>query len=159
MNLFFNVGVAESLLCIMFFGTLVTVSIFDLYKMKIPDFLCVIILVVGIISMFFMKDIKMVDRLLGIFVVSTPMFAIAMLARKGFGGGDIKLMAASGIFMGAKLIIVSFILAMIMAGIYIIISYFVKNKSIKNGFALGPCFSIGMIISCMLGKQIWNLIL
>lgn len=158
MNLFSNVGFFQSLLCIVFFGVLVAVSIFDLYQTKIPDYLCGIILAVGIISAFFIKDITIGDRLLGVFVISVPMIIIAVISKRSFGGGDIKLMAVSGIFMGAKLMIVSALLGLFMAGMYIVISLIVKNKSIKNGFALGPCFSIAMIISCMLGKQIWHMI-
>ena len=158
MDLFYDVGVMKSLLCIIFFVLLTIVSISDLYQMKIPNQLCVAILILGIISIFFIKEISILDRFLGAVVISIPMLVVAMITKRSFGGGDIKLMAATGVFLGAELIIVGAVLGLLMTGIYIIISYITKNHGIKSGLALGPCFSIGMIISCMLGGQIWNLI-
>lgn len=157
MNLYSDVGIGQSLLCIVFFGILVAISILDLYKMKIPNYLCASILAVGIISIFFIKEISIVDRLIGFFVVSVPMFFISALLKKGFGGGDIKFVACAGVFLGWKLVLLSTFLALIFAGIYIIISLIVRDKSIKSGFALGPCLSIGMIMSCIIGRQIWQI--
>lgn len=157
MNLFYDVSIGQSLLCIVFFGILVAVSILDLYKMKIPDYLCASILIIGIISIFFINEISILDRLIGFFAVSVPMFAITLLTKNGFGGGDIKLMACAGVFLGWKLVIVSMIIGLFIAGIYIIIAFATRNKSIRSGLALGPCLSIGMIISCMIGRQIWHI--
>lgn len=158
MDLFYDVGVMKSLLCIIFFVLLTIVSISDLYKMKIPNQLCIAIFVLGIISIFFIKEISIWDRFLGAVAISVPMIVIAMITKRSFGGGDIKLMAAAGVFLGAELIIVGAVLGLLMTGSYIIISFITKNRGIKSGLALGPCFSIGMIISCMLGGQIWKLI-
>ena len=38
----------------------------------------------------------------GVFSVSIPMFILAILCSGGLGGGDVKLMAASGALLGIK---------------------------------------------------------
>ena len=157
MNLYYDVGIGQSVLCIVFFGILVVISILDLYKMKIPNYLCVSILTIGFISIFFIKEISIMDRLMGFFVVSIPMLLISAILQKGFGGGDIKFVACAGVFLGWKLVLLSTIFALIFTGIYIIISLIAGDKSIKSGFALGPFLSIGMIMSCLIGRQMWQI--
>lgn len=159
MNLFVNVGIGETILCMAFFIILILISISDLYKKKIPDLFCGIIFVIGVISIFFIKDIRIVDRLLGVFVISVPMLIVSSVFQRSFGGGDIKLMASGGMFLGVKLVTVSAILGLLIAGIYIVIAKISKNKDIGRGIALAPCISIGMITSCILGIQIWNILL
>ena len=53
----------------------------------------------GIWSSFVFQKITITGRVFGIFVVSIPFFIIAVLSSGGLGGGDIKLMAASGVFL------------------------------------------------------------
>ena len=48
MNLFVNVGMGETILCMAFFIILILISISDLYKKKIPDLFCGIIFVIGL---------------------------------------------------------------------------------------------------------------
>lgn len=156
MNLFMDTGIGEFVLLVAFFVMLILISICDLYKKEIPDLFCGIISAIGILAIFIIKDIKIWERLLGMIAISLPMLILSLVYKKSFGGGDIKLMAAGGIFLGAKLVVVAAFLGLIITGIYIFIAKIAGNKEIKNGIALAPCISIGMIESCMFGIQLWN---
>ena len=56
----------------------------------------------GIWSGFVFQEVTFLSRFLGVFSVSIPMFMLAILCSGGLGGGDVKLMAASGVLLGIK---------------------------------------------------------
>lgn len=75
----------------LFIALLLAATIFDIRKRIIPDTICLLIAMTGFILI---EPIK----LLGI-LAALP-FLLAALFFGGMGGGDIKLMAASGIVLG-----------------------------------------------------------
>ena len=85
---------------IVIFGILLLISIVDFKIHMIPDQLNMLLFLAGIWSSFVFQKITITGRVFGIFVVSIPFFIIAVLSSGGLGGGDIKLMAASGVLLG-----------------------------------------------------------
>jgi leader peptidase (prepilin peptidase)/N-methyltransferase len=65
----------------------------------------------------------------------------------GFGGGDIKLMAAAGIVLGWKGNVFAFFIAALLGGVYGIYLLVTKKKGRKEHFAFGPFLSIGIAVS------------
>ena len=84
---------------IVIFGILLLISIVDFKIHMIPDQLNMLLFLAGIWSSFVFQKITITGRVFGIFVVSIPFFIIAVLSSGGLGGGDIKLMAASGVLL------------------------------------------------------------
>ena len=81
---------------------LLVISIID-FKIKIiPNQLNVLLFISGIWSGFVFQEVTFLSRFLGVFSVSIPMFILAILCSGGLGGGDVKLMAASGVLLGIK---------------------------------------------------------
>lgn len=154
MNLFLNVDIEQSILCIVFFVLLICVSAFDLSQKRIPNFLCILLLLLGIISCYFFKDINLFNHGLGAIIVSIPLLIVKALTNKKIGSGDIKLLASCGLFLGWELILLGTFIGMLFSGIYIIISLITKNPDIRQGFPLGPAFSLGIILSSMFGQQL-----
>lgn len=71
---------------------LIAASVFDLNRRIIPDFLCCLIFLTGLLTFTPVK-------LLGI-LSALPLLAAALIKEGGMGGGDIKLTAASGFVLG-----------------------------------------------------------
>ena len=82
-----------------------------------------------------------------------PMYILTLFIKDGFGGGDIKLMAVSGFFMGYQRIIVSMYIALCIGGFYSLFLIIFKDKKWNSYFAFAPFLSIGMLIGWFYGYQ------
>jgi leader peptidase (prepilin peptidase)/N-methyltransferase len=82
-------GIAQALL---FSFLLMAASVWDFRKRIIPDSICLLIALTGLI------DFSPV-KLFGIFA-ALPLLIAALCKQDGIGGGDIKLTAAAGIVLG-----------------------------------------------------------
>lgn len=86
-------------------------------------------------AVFAFPDVTLTERLIGFFSVSLPLFAITLAVPGAFGGGDIKLMAVIGFFLGWKMSLTAFMLAVFSGGIYGIGLLLSKKKGAKEHFA------------------------
>ncbi len=142
----------NGLIVFMFFCILDIISLIDIYTMEIDDKYHIIIILLSIISMFVFK-LSIIDRLIGFLCVSMPMYILTLFIKDGFGGGDIKLMAVSGFFMGYQRIIVSMYIALCIGGFYSLFLIIFKDKKWNSYFAFAPFLSIGMLIGWFYGYQ------
>ena len=102
----------SGLLCL-FFCCLIVVSITDIQTMTIPDSLQVFIFILAVINIILSPN-EIVGKLIGLAVISIPMLLIAVLTG-GFGGGDVKLCAVCGLFLGWKLVLLGAFIGCILA--------------------------------------------
>lgn len=149
---FENYGTALTVFA--FFCVLTVVAFLDIDTMEIADGCHVAIVVLAVISVFTMPDIRIADRLIGLVCVSVPLVLITLFIAGAFGGGDIKLMAASGLFLGWKITLISSALAIFLGGGYGCYLLLTKKKERKDHFAFGPFLCIGMLIGVLYGQQI-----
>lgn len=141
--------VAFAFLCI-----LTVVSLIDLDTMEIPFSLVVAAALTGVLSCLFFPEISLVERGIGILCVSLPLYLLTLLIPGAFGGGDIKLMAACGIFLGWKLNLLSLFFAVMGGGIYGIWLLATKRKGKKDHFAFGPFLCAGIAAAMFAGENI-----
>lgn len=123
----------------LFIALLLAATIFDIRKRIIPDAICLLIAMTGFILI---ESVK----LLGI-LAALP-FLLAALFFGGMGGGDIKLMAASGIVLGITGGIAASVLALTaMLLFYVVYSTVqrLRNREYQKSFPLAPFLSIGCI--------------
>lgn len=81
----------------------------------------------------------------GICSISLPLLGISLWRPGSFGGGDIKLMAVSGLILGWEKNLYAFFLAMTAAGLYSICMLVAGRISRKEGIALGPFLCAGIM--------------
>ena len=74
----------------------------DLDTMEIDDGCSAAIVLMLAVSVITMPGLSIVSRLIGAAAVSVPMLILTLLIPGAFGGGDIRLMASSGLFLGWK---------------------------------------------------------
>ena len=95
------------------------------------------------------------SALIGFFVVSVPLY-IALLVTKGrgMGGGDVKLMAAAGLFLGWKYTVA----ALILGCLYCVIIHPIRMKvsHADHKLAMGPYLSAGILTTIWFGGPIVN---
>lgn len=132
-------------------AVLVMITVVDAYTQTIPPVLNIILGALGFLSILTMPGISVAERVIGFFCISVPMFLIVLLVPGGFGGGDIKMMAASGILLGWKGNLAAFFIGLIIGGIYGAFLLISGKKGRKEHFAFGPCLSIGIFVSAYAG--------
>ena len=96
-------------------------------------------------------DVTWLDRVIGVFAASAPLLLVALLTG-GFGGGDIKLMAALGLALGWKLTLLTLFGGIVLGGIYAICLLVSKRAGAKDAFAFGPFLCLCAIISSAYGN-------
>ena len=114
----------------------------------------IIIFSLAIVQMLLISEYRITDRLIGMLAVSVPMLLLTLLIPGAFGGGDIKLMAASGFFLGTSSILCAMILAIIAGSVYGIIMLKNRKRDRKDQFAFGPFLAIGLSIAAFWGNEI-----
>ena len=120
--------------------------------MEIPNGLVIACIVPAVMAVFAFPDVTLTERLIGFFSVSLPLFAITLAVPGAFGGGDIKLMAVIGFFLGWKMSLTAFMLAVFSGGIYGIGLLLSKKKGAKEHFAFGPFLCAGTALTLFVGE-------
>ncbi|MGV8149790.1 MAG: prepilin peptidase [Alkaliphilus sp.] len=126
----------------LFAAILMSIAFIDIKYRKIPNYTILMIMIAGII------DIDIVQSLLGLVVVPLPFFIMAYVEKNSIGGGDIKLMAACGFFLGITGGIVASVIGLTLAVLVNLLLMLVKpNKNmIRQSFALAPYLVFGSLV-------------
>ena len=94
------------------------------------------------------------DRLLGMLVVSFPMLLTDFIIPAGFGGGDIKLMAAAGLFLGWRPVLMAAVMAFAAAGVYSVFLLLTGRAGRRDAFAFGPFLCAGLAVAELTASKI-----
>lgn len=163
--IFYNNGFSvSSLLIATLFSVLIIISFIDLRYQIIPDGLVLIILVLGVINGAYqvvVMDVPWFTFVLGFFAASVPLYILGMIYKDGMGGGDIKLMAAAGLFLGWKLILLALFVGALYGGVVSILIIASGKGSMKSTIPFGPMLSLGIVTCVLAGNSIlsWYLTL
>lgn len=132
-------------------SALLVLSVIDFRTYEIPFGINVFIFALGVIHAC-LNDQNLVSYLIGMAAVGVPLFLIYLLTgKKGIGGGDIKLMAAAGLLLGWKLIILAFLLGCILGSVIHLLR--MKLAGASRVLALGPYLSAGILIAVLFGNR------
>lgn len=129
---------------VLFIALLLVASVFDIKKRIIPDKISIVIALTGLICF---EPV----RLLG--CLSALPLLLAALICGGMGGGDIKLMAASGIVLGINggmaAMIIGLTAMLLFYAAYVIIQRLRKGER-QRAFPLAPFLSVGCITAFLI---------
>ncbi|GAB4415376.1 MAG: A24 family peptidase [Thermodesulfovibrionales bacterium] len=99
------------------------------------------------------------EAIIGIMTGGGLFYIIAVLSRGGMGGGDIKMMAMVGAFMGWKAVLLTTFSGSLLGSIVGIFLMAFKGKGRKTRIPFGPFLSSGAIITLFYGQEILALYL
>lgn len=150
----FAVIVLSAFLC----SVLFVISVIDWRTFEIPLGTNIFILALGIIRLALNLIINgttgdWLDYVIGFFVVSIPLAVIYYVSKgRAIGGGDVKLMAVAGLFLGWKLALV----ALITGCLYGSVIHIIRMKISGEGkqLAMGPYLSAGIVTALWFGQYI-----
>lgn len=141
----------EALLFALLASALVTLSVIDFRTYEIPPGIDLFILALGLIRI--VTDYAdWFDYAIGFFLVSGFLYIVYLVTKgRGIGGGDIKLMAVSGLLLGWKQILLAFVLGCIIGSVIHIARMKISGQG--HVLAFGPYLSVGILISALAGDR------
>ncbi len=148
-----NYGLSiETLLYALLFSALLALSMIDFRTFEIPLGFNIFIFCLGIVRV--ITDLAhWGDYVIGFFVVSGFIYLIILLTKgRGMGDGDGKLMAAVGLLIGWKLVLLSFFLGCVFGSILHIAR--MKITGVDHVLAFGPYLSMGIMVSVLWGTRL-----
>lgn len=147
------------------FTSLMVIFFIDLKHQLIPDVITLPGIAVGLAFSFFSKPPSFLDSLIGIISGGGLFYLVALAGDKIFkkesmGGGDIKLAAMLGAFLGWQRILLVFFLASFLGAIAGIIFLILSPKLRKNRLIpFGPFMAIATAICIFFGNRLMELYL
>ncbi|MCR5655192.1 MAG: prepilin peptidase [Lachnospiraceae bacterium] len=138
------------------FAMLDLVLLVDARTMEIPNIFNYIIFGISVFSMLTMPGIGWLSHLIGFVCTSLPLFLITLAIPGAFGGGDIRLLAATGLMLGWKLAVLALFIGIVTGGLYGL--FMLVTKKLKRGdhFPFGPYLCFGVGIAAVAGTDIIN---
>lgn len=146
----FGVSIETVLYCLMA-SALLALSVIDFRTFEIPVGFNILIAVLGLVRV--LTDLSnWSEYAIGFFSVSVVLYIIYMLTKgRGIGGGDIKLMAASGLLLGWQCNILAFLLGCMIGSVIHVLR--MRLTKAEHVLAMGPYLSIGIFISALWGAD------
>jgi leader peptidase (prepilin peptidase)/N-methyltransferase len=150
-----------------FVAALIVITVIDLYHQIIPDVISLPGVGVGLLTSLIIPQITFFNSLMGILLGGGSLFLVATLyewifKREGMGGGDVKLLAMIGAFLGWKAVIVTILLSSLIGSITGILIMILKGKDFKYAIPFGPFLSLGAVIALFYAESLirwylyWN---
>jgi len=142
-----------------FLAAVVAVTAIDLEHQIIPDRITLPGIVVGFLTSFLGTRVSWLDSLLGILAGGGILFAVIVLSGGGMGGGDMKLGAMIGAFLGYKLALMALFLAVLLGGAVAIALLTTGIRKRKDPVPFGPFLAVGGVVTMLYGEAvlIWYL--
>ncbi|MBR1815754.1 MAG: prepilin peptidase [Lachnospiraceae bacterium] len=133
-------------------SALISLSVIDWRTQEIPVGFNIFILILGLIRL--LTDLSNWSQyVIGLFAVSGFLLLIILLTKgRGMGGGDMKLMATTGLLLGWKLNIIAFLIGCILASVIHLTIMAIKKAD--HVLAFGPYLSAGIYIAMIWGEQL-----
>lgn len=145
----------ELLVALLLVSLVMIVTISDTYKMLIPNRVLLFFFPVMIIVRIFIPTIPWWDAYAGAVLGFALLLLIAVASKGGMGGGDIKLFAVLGLFLGIKGTILTLVLAAILGMLYGLILLAYKKINRKEPIPFGPFIGVAALISYVYSDSLW----
>jgi leader peptidase (prepilin peptidase)/N-methyltransferase len=159
-------------------SSLVVVSFIDLDHRIIPDTISLPGIILGLLASFLKPtgqndflvrfvfravkgaiNMATLDSLLGVFIGGGLLYAVAVLfywvtKKEGMGGGDIKLLAMIGAFLGWSSTVFTILISSLIGSIVGVVLMLATRADSKYAIPFGPFLSMGAVIYLFFGREI-----
>ena len=132
---------------IFFFAALICAAVQDIRTKEVGDYIHVIIAHTAFIGFDFANLPAM---LTGAVVTALPLFIAGIIKKGSIGGADIKLMAASGLILGAVGGIIALVIGLFLGVGCTYVYRKIKKADMKTSFPFVPFLAAGCIIAYLL---------
>ena len=166
LSLFLFLKFSLTLIFLIFFiftAVLIVIAFIDLDHQIIPDVLTLPGIPVFFLLAIFVVKIPWLEAFIGLLIGGGVLFAIAFVyelitKREGMGGGDIKLLAMIGGFLGWKSLIFVLLVSSFTGAIVGITAMIIKKQDMKYAVPFGPFLSLAAIAYIFWGDAFMRLL-
>ena len=158
--LFWKFGLSmKYLFSFIFTAALIVITFIDLDLQIIPDVITLPGIPLFFLAAVFFMDVKVMEALLGLLIGGGCLFAIAFVyelitKREGMGGGDIKLLAMMGAFLGWKSLFFILFVSSLLGAVVGISTMIAKGKDMKYAVPFGPFLSAAAVAYLFVGVDV-----
>jgi leader peptidase (prepilin peptidase) / N-methyltransferase len=145
---------ADFAVAIVLESALIAITGIDLAHQIIPDVITVPGIVIGVVASVFTGRVGWRDSLVGIAVGGGLFFVIIVASGGGMGGGDMKLAAMLGAFLGWKVTLVSLFLAVLLGGALALTLLVSGRLRRKDPIPFGPFLAAGGVVGLLWGDRV-----
>jgi leader peptidase (prepilin peptidase)/N-methyltransferase len=140
-------------------AALLVITFIDIDHRIIPDVISLPGILLGFLTSFILPQLKWSDSLIGIAAGGGSLLAVAwgyqlITGKEGMGGGDIKLLAMIGAFLGWKGVLFTIMASSLIGTAVGMVVMLRSGKGIKMALPFGPFLAMGAILYIFLGQQL-----
>jgi leader peptidase (prepilin peptidase)/N-methyltransferase len=135
-------------------STLLTVALIDYDHKIIPNTITLPGIVIGLGLSLWALPITPLASLLGLLVGGTLFYLIAVISKGGMGGGDIKLIAMIGAFLGWQGALFTIFSGALLGSLVGVTLMLLGKKGRKDKVPFGPFLSCGAILFMLSGDNL-----
>jgi len=141
------------------FSSLIVITFIDLDHQIIPDIISLPGIPLGFLASFIVPEITYKESLIGIVIGGGLLLLVAIayefIAKKeGMGGGDVKLLAMIGAFLGWKGVLFTIFSGSLVGTIIGVTIMVAQGKDSKYAIPFGPFLSMGALLYLFFGEPI-----
>jgi leader peptidase (prepilin peptidase)/N-methyltransferase len=134
-------------------AALLAILMIDLEHQIIPDVISVPGIVAGFLANLATGRVPWVDSLIGILLGGGLFFVIILASGGGMGGGDMKLGAMLGAFLGWKVVLLSIFVAVVGGGALAVVLIASGIRGRKDPIPFGPFLAVGGATGLFWGER------
>ena len=150
-----NNFVLFQIILLIIFGYIASMT--DIRSKRVPNKLVATMLgawILAVVPQLFFQTEKtlaiMFSGIIGFIMAGLLFLVVYLVSRKGLGGGDVKLMAAAGLYLGLNGVLPAMLYGSILASIFAVIMILAKKIGRKDAIPLVPFLYVGMLFTMFL---------
>jgi leader peptidase (prepilin peptidase) / N-methyltransferase len=145
---------------LLFACAMVVLFAIDLEHQLLPNVITLPGIAIGLISSAVLPP-GIVDAIIGVLVGGGVLWLIGEAyfrysGQEGMGGGDVKMLAMIGAFLGWKLVLVTLVLSSVAGSLIGVLVIAVKRGGMKYALPYGTFLALGALVASLVGNQIVN---
>ncbi|MBI2399709.1 MAG: prepilin peptidase [Deltaproteobacteria bacterium] len=149
----------DALIYFSFISALIVITFIDLDLQIIPDVISLPGIVLGFAASFVLFDLTVLESAIGLIVGGGILFLIAfgyhlITGHEGMGGGDIKLLAMIGAFLGWKGVLLTLLLSSFTGAITGGVLMYAFGKGGRYAIPFGPFLALGAVLHLFFGEKL-----
>lgn len=133
---------------------LLLISVIDYCTFTIPNWVLLALFLPVSISFALPDAPQLLSRIIGLLVISLPMYLLTLCRYDCFGEGDIKMIAICGFLLGVQNTLVAAFIAVIIGGVWGLMILALQRQKYSKHIPFGPCLSVGIFTAYLFGDRI-----
>ncbi|PIE57173.1 MAG: prepilin peptidase [Desulfobulbus propionicus] len=145
-----------------FCAALLVIIVIDIHHQIIPDLLSLPGIIIGFAGSFVATPLTWIESGMGVLLGGAMLYAVALgyyllTRREGMGGGDIKLLAMIGAFLGWQSLLFVIFTSSLLGTVVGVIVMIIQGKGGKTRIPFGPFLSVAALFFLFFREQIFTL--